>query len=528
MGSLVRLVGWILKLVLRVAWTSTMLLIPLFGFWLASSMAAYRNASQWLTLLGGLALFPLLPVAWELFYLWRRAGRPQTRPILTGLDRLVLRTLVINGLFLGGMLWRAPETAFRALSVRGDWFLDGQHGETAEQIRGVVLDLADRFERRWHRADDRYGHSDAAPDPVTSTTSTPVPRSTDTPVPPGTDTPVPGPTDTPVPPGTDTPVPPGTDTPVPPSTDTPKRGDAWPLDPEPDVAVREMPDNAQTSIESVGKYLAQHFSDPRRLVKAIHDYVALRLHYDDDAFRLLMAKDYEHAPSQEAEAVFAARTGVCAGYAKLMVALGKAAGVEIAYVTGYIRDATRRTAVEGTDDSIKTALEGYSHAWNAAKLDGQWLLVDATWDDSNGPNDPIESTYLFTPPKLFVRDHLPADVAWQLLPTPVTPGDFVRQPMMTPEASRLGLEIVEPMRSQVTVDGDLQIVFDNPKRAEVIAVVRTRGSTNERRCTASAGAQLRLACHLGSGEFEIRIYAAPAGTTSGTYQGIGSILANSR
>src|SRR5262245_26677550 len=147
MGSLVRLVGWILKLALRIAWTSTMILIPLFGFWLASSMAAYRNASQWLTLLGGLALFPLLPVLWELFYQWRRSGRPAERPILTGLDRLVLRTLVVNGLFLGGMLWRAPETAFRALSVRGDWFLDGRDDPTSQKIRGVILELADRFER---------------------------------------------------------------------------------------------------------------------------------------------------------------------------------------------------------------------------------------------------------------------------------------------------------------------------------------------------------------------------------------------
>jgi len=72
--------------------------------------------------------------------------------------------------------------------------------------------------------------------------------------------------------------------------------------------------------------------------------------------------------------VFAARTGVCAGYAKLMVALGKAAGAEIAYVTGYIRDPARRTTAEGTDDTIKSALEGYSHAWNAAKID-QMLAI---------------------------------------------------------------------------------------------------------------------------------------------------------
>src|SRR4051812_35787617 len=95
----------IFKLVGRAGWVSTMVLIPLFGFWLASSLASYRNASQWLALLGGLALFPLLPVGWELFFVWRRSKRPPSKAILTGLDRLVLRTLIVNGVFLAGMMW---------------------------------------------------------------------------------------------------------------------------------------------------------------------------------------------------------------------------------------------------------------------------------------------------------------------------------------------------------------------------------------------------------------------------------------
>jgi len=533
-----RVAGWLVTSALRIVWTSLMVATPLFGGWLASSLAAFGNASQWFALLVGLLLFPILPVGWELVFLWRRRKHQPQRPILTGLDRLILRTLVINGVFLAGMLWRAPQTAFRALAVRGDWILDGHDDPTANQIRGVLLGLADRFERRWHKLDDRYGHSDAAPDPVTSPTDTP----TDTPVKPATDTPVAGTPDTP-----DTPGRPATDTPAVGTTDTPGRPgrpaagtpnppDPWPLPPEPDGWVRDMPESVQTSIESVGTYLAQHATDQRHLVKAIHDYVDLRLHYDDDALALLMANDYEHAPSQEAEAVFAARAGVCAGYAKLMVALGKAAGAEIAYVTGYIRDSTRRTATEGTDDSIKTALEGYAHAWNAAKIDNRWFLIDATWDDPKDPKEPIGSTYLFTPPKLFVRDHLPEDAAWQLLAQPITPGDFVRQAMLTPDAGRLGLELVEPARSQVTVDDDLEIVFDNPKHAEVIAFVGAPGARggrdangNERQCAAKpGGAQVRLTCRLGAGQFEVQIYAAPAGTRSGTYQGIGSILANRR
>src|SRR5262245_3837788 len=122
-GQVALLVG---KLVLRVIWVSTMVLTPLFGFWLASSLAAYHNASQWLSLLVGLLLFPILPVGWDLFYAWRQRRKNYDGPrYLTGLDRLVLRTLIINGLFLGGMMWKAKEESFRALAVRGDWIFDG-------------------------------------------------------------------------------------------------------------------------------------------------------------------------------------------------------------------------------------------------------------------------------------------------------------------------------------------------------------------------------------------------------------------
>ena len=64
-----------------------------------------------------------------------------------------------------------------------------------------------------------------------------------------------------------------------------------------------------------------------------------------------------------------------AGRFILMSALGTAAGVEIAYVTGYIRDSTRRLTVSDDpwDTSDREALEGVSHAWNAAKI-GEYFL----------------------------------------------------------------------------------------------------------------------------------------------------------
>ena len=459
----------------RLVWIAAMIAAPLFGFWLASSLAAYNNASQWLALLVGLALFPILPVGWELFYAWRRSRKQVPRKqILTRLDRLVLRTLVINGLFLGGMALFGRQVALQAVAQRGDWMFDGYSGSVAETFRGWLLGLADHLET--HHQEQHFGTSDKAPEK--------------------------------------------------PEPPPPAQQPVWPQPDAADPAVTNMPEDVQGSIATVGAYLKDHFPDPRARTKAIHDYVVLRLQYDEASFHAIVEHTGEPAP-QDAESVFAARTGVCEGYARLMVALGKAADLDVAYVTGSIRDASRRVA-EGDDATVKAALEGYGHAWNAVKLDGHWELIDATWDDPTGGPPRLRSTYLFVPPRLMLLNHLPDDAAWQLVDKPMTAGEFVRQPMMSPDIGRFGLTLLDPTRAQVSVDGEIAITLDNPQKAAVMADARVDGARGEgKNCeVASVDRRTLIHCKLGDGAYEIQLFAGEPGALQLEY--VGSLLANSR
>ncbi len=481
-------------IILRGAWLSLMILTPLFGFWLASSLAAYNNGSQWLNLLLGLALFPLVPVGWELISVWRRSRQEQPgKQYLTRIDRLVLRTLIVNGVFLAVILYFSRATAFTALGQRGDWMLDGHDGPVASTIRGFLLGIADQLDGKKLAPSDRYGESDEAPQSTML-------KEEDTPQP----------------------VKPGEVTP-------PKTTIGWPLDDAPDDKVTNMPEAAKVSIATVGAYMKEQFSDKKLRVKAIHDFVALRLVYDEKALEGILKRDFANVPPQTAEAVFAAKTGVCEGYARLMTAIGAAANIEIKYVTGYIRDASRRVAL-GSDASIKAALEGYGHAWNAVLLDGEWFLIDATWDDPSGSADkPVRSTYLFTPPKLFAYDHLPEDPAWQLVLKPISEGDFARLPMIAPEIGRYGLTLESPNRSQVSVSGRVEIILANPYGAQLLASAKPeRGGTEVTCKDSSTAGKTTVTCDLDAGEFEVRLFAAPAGTRAGRYGYIGSILVNSR
>jgi len=475
----------ILWTITRLVWIAAMIAAPLFGFWLASSLAAYSNASQWIALLVGLLLFPIVPVGWEALGAWRRSRQKTPRKqILTRLDRLVLRTLLVNALFVGGMMLFDRDISLHAVAQRGDWMFDGYDGKVATTFRGWVLGLADRMDK--HVQAQSFGTSDLPP---------PDPEKV----------------------GTDSST--GSSEVAPPPV--------WPQPDAADPAVANMPEDAQRSIASVGAYLQAHFPDPRDRAKAVHDFVVLRLTYDQAAFEAIMHGSPSQEPAQDAESVFAARTAVCEGYARLMSALGKASGLEIAFIGGSVRNAHYRIA-EGDDQTVKAALEGFGHAWNAVKLGDHWELIDATWDDPTGGTPTLRSTYLFIPPKLMLLDHLPDTPRWQLVDAPITPGEFVREPMMSPDIGRFGLTLLDPTRAQVSVDGEIAITLDNPQKAAVTAEAHIDGASGEpRRCeVASVDRRTLVHCKLGDGAYEIQLFAGTPGAMQLEY--VGSLLANSR
>src|SRR4051812_29010001 len=136
-------------LVFKLVWVAFVVTTPLLGVWVSSSLAAYQNRPVGVAVAAGLLLFPVLPLAWEAWASYRRRKtlRGVVKPRTLALwDRLVLRPLAVNLVFLGGLLALNPRTAFGALSTRGDWMLEGRKGETVDAIRKGLFRAADRLE----------------------------------------------------------------------------------------------------------------------------------------------------------------------------------------------------------------------------------------------------------------------------------------------------------------------------------------------------------------------------------------------
>ena len=490
-----------------------MVAAPLFGVWLASSLAAFANRATWLPVAAGLLLFPGLPLAWEGIGILRARSDKKAkgrRRFLTFSDRLILRTLALNVLFLLVLLAAYPSRAFVALSTRGDWMLDGHHGPKAESTRKVLLTFAGTLEWLYAASHDnpyregREGQGDGI-DPTPTPTHAPPPSGTATsPVATTSTSPVPVPVPVPVPDLSATPAPTPTPTSPPPRT--------YPFPSTLHPAVASMPKEVEVSIPYVAKYILAHEPDPLQRVKALHDWVADRIAYDTPNYVAHKVPDAD----RDAQAVFRSRVGVCAGYAKLLAELAKVTGDEVLYVVGDAR-------------SEEAPMEGEGHAWNAAHVNGSWYLIDPTWDAGSNDNGTFKkkygTEYLFTPPAEFAITHFPDAQKWQLLERPLSRAEFFRRPVLAPAFFAHGLELRTPDRSQVSVAGSLDVALGNPRNVFVLGDFTPKHGTGRTECKGDQHTAMH--CDFPTaGTYDVRLYANEK--RYGTYAYAGSVEVNAR
>lgn len=496
---------------LKVVWGVFVILTPLLGAWFSSSIAAYANGPTWLAASVGLLLFPGLPLAWEGFARYREKKRGVAKRFLTFGDRLLLRTLGINLLFLGVLLAARPEAGVRAVSARGDWMLDGRDGAFARTVRRGLLRSADGFDWLYRLAYDspydgkgdgevrddkrkKQGEPDHPPMPRGD-----VMRKTDDGVRPAPDAlPDRGPE---------------------PVYDAQK---PWPSAAKLHPKVALVPKEAEGSIATLAAWFVAQEADPLQRFKLIHDWVADRIAYDVPSLDA-----HTYMSKQGALTVLQNRVGVCAGYARLLEELGKAAGYEVEYVTGVAKGAGGE-------------VDGIGHAWNTVKIGGVRYLVDATWDAGTVGDDDkagrgfhkaYSTEYLFAPPEVFGVDHYPDDAKHQLRQKPITRGEFMRLPQMRPRFFAQGWKLLTPDRSQITVRDAVEVTLENGGKRFLLAdVVPAKGGTmvpcEVREATASDPA-MRVTCKIPArGDYRLLLF--DAGTRYTTYQSMGelSVLAN--
>ncbi|WP_028051008.1 transglutaminase domain-containing protein [Cellulomonas sp. URHD0024] len=123
-------------------------------------------------------------------------------------------------------------------------------------------------------------------------------------------------------------------------------------------------DRAKEAAASIGPGLSQ-----KDQVRAINDWLVAHTTYDYDAYRHWLVSNGQADGFERAfgpQGVLVDGTGVCASYASAFKTVAFEAGIKAVVVRGVAR------------------YNGLGHAWSRAEVDGVWLNLDVTWNETSG------------------------------------------------------------------------------------------------------------------------------------------------
>ena len=202
----------------------------------------------------------------------------------------------------------------------------------------------------------------------------------------------------------------------------------------------------RTVVEEINRVAKNDFEKAR----LAHDVVAVLISYD--------AASYWSGslPPQDFASVIKSCKAVCEGYAAVYQRLCDSLKLPCKTIHGYARGV-------GTSLANETKVIESNHAWTRVQLEGDWYLVDCTWDAGHMEGKTARQSYntdwLFLRPEHFIYSHLPQRQQDQLLATPLSPQDFAKLPDLRPKFFQVAKDFAPLPAKTNQADGTLAMEF---------------------------------------------------------------------
>jgi transglutaminase-like putative cysteine protease len=273
-------------------------------------------------------------------------------------------------------------------------------------------------------------------------------------------------------------------------------------------------------LKQLSQALVKDGADDFQKVRALHDWVAVNIAYDADAF-------YGKSPTITSPLEVIRRgSSVCQGYAEVFQLMSRYAGYECAVVSGYAR---------GVGFDPMQDLSGpfqSNHAWNAVRIGDRWYLVDCTWDAGYmnvAERKSVQrygTSFLFSDPRGFLCSHYPGQPEWQLVDRPVGWEDFLALPHLEPSFFQAGLSLDPGLLLVNKAQDRFSFFVEAPDHADVTAFVDGGGADGVLQPayrTREEGRVRFQAAFPGPGTYRIEICVGTDGPTPGSrsYSSVG-------
>lgn len=151
---------------------------------------------------------------------------------------------------------------------------------------------------------------------------------------------------------------------------------------------------------------------------------------------------------------FLTKMGVCEEYAQSFKKLADLMSIEAEVLKGNVRSSSF---------DIGNVPNTTNHAWNSVKLNGKWILLDATWAAGyimNGKWKKEYNEYFYDiDPKKIRRTHYADDRKWSVVLEQNTIGEFYNQPIYSQGFLKRNLELISPTSGVLVLSRNKSIVL---------------------------------------------------------------------
>lgn len=232
--------------------------------------------------------------------------------------------------------------------------------------------------------------------------------------------------------------------------------------------------------EQLAKKISKDFSNKEVQTQAVYSWLTANIRYDLEEFynpnratkvsfqyQTLEERDRKLKAIKDeiVDETMTSRKAVCEGYAQTFSKVCTLLHIENEVIEGYVRASSNR---------IGRPLEGPNHSWNAVKLNGKWIYVDATWgagSENNGRWIRKFNSYYYNIPKdKYFKTHLPEKSIWRLRVGRMEKEEYYNQPIYSHEFLKSDVKLVTPTSGILSKksNGSVQMELKNATDKEIL------------------------------------------------------------
>lgn len=224
-----------------------------------------------------------------------------------------------------------------------------------------------------------------------------------------------------------------------------------------------------SKVEDLANKISTDFTSDSDKIRASFYWIATNIRYNLKEYYKPTQRRYSFYYSSEEDKkqklqtlvdnlvikTFISKKGVCEEYAQSLKKIYDLLEIESTVIKGYVRN---------NANEIGKIRHNTNHAWNAVKLNNEWIILDATWAAGYELNrkwvKEFDNYYYNIPKEKIFKTHFPEETIWVLRFGRMTKEEFYNQPIYNNTFLSSGIELKNPTNGIINIRNKANLEFE--------------------------------------------------------------------